>query len=62
MPLRAKPIRPISQVKVTASTNSAYCERAGILPHWMTPSDWAPRAISTSMMVTNRMQLSTAPT
>ena len=30
MPLRANPISPISQVKVTARTKSAYCARAGI--------------------------------
>ena len=33
MPLRAKPMSPMSQVKVTASTKSAYCDRSGILPH-----------------------------
>ena len=62
MPLRAKPISPISQVNVTARMNSAYCERGGIFPHWIVPSDCAPRPMTTSMIVTNTIHESTAPT
>ncbi len=62
MPLRAKPIKPISHVNVTARMKSAYCERGGILPHWMAPNDCAPRAIRTSITVTKMMQARTAPT
>src|SRR2546422_4012052 len=37
------PYTTLFRSKVTASTNSAYWERAGILPHWIAPSDRAPR-------------------
>src|SRR6266487_2641419 len=33
----------MSQVNVTARMKSAYCERGGILPHWIAPSDCAAR-------------------
>ena len=55
MPLRAKPIKPINQVKVTTSTKSAYCERAGICPQRMVPRDSAPRLIRTSITMTLTM-------
>src|SRR5205823_1760739 len=62
MPERANPMSPMSHVNVTARTNRAYCERGGILPHWIAPNDCAPRPISTSITVTNRMHPSTAST
>jgi hypothetical protein len=36
---------PMSQVKVTTSTKSAYCERSGISPQRIAPRDVAPRPI-----------------
>src|SRR6266536_506970 len=61
-PERAKPISPISHVNVTARMNSAYCERGGILPHWIAPRDWAPRPNRMSITVTPAMQARTAST
>src|SRR5690242_785348 len=62
MPERANPISPMSHVNVTARMNKAYCERGGILPHRIAPSDWAPRAIRMSIRVTKTMQERTART
>ena len=49
IPLRANPMRPMSHVNVTTSTNNAYCERSGISPQRISPRDCASRAINTSI-------------
>ncbi len=62
MPLRAKPIRPISQVNETARMISTYCERTGIWPQRMAPRVSAPRSISTSSTTTSIIAASTEST
>src|SRR4029453_275675 len=42
MPERAKPIRPISQVNVTARRMSTYCERGAIVPPRTAPGGRGP--------------------
>ena len=62
IPLRAKPMRPMSHVNVTARMKSAYCERAGIWPQRMAPRDVAPLIMNTSRTMTKKMHASTAST
>ena len=62
MPLRAKPINPMSQVKVIARTKIAYCDRSGISPQRISPLDPAPRTMNRSITVTPMMHASTATT
>ena len=62
MPERAKPIRPMSQVKVTARRISTYCERGAIVPHRISPVERAPLNIGTSMAITSTMAPITAST
>jgi hypothetical protein len=62
MPLRAKPISPISQVNVTARMKRAYCERGGICPQRISPGSRAPFSIGTSIAVTATIAKSTAST
>ena len=62
IPERAKPISPISHVKVTASRISTYCECGAMVPQRMAPVERAPLNIGTSMTITTTMAASTAPT
>ena len=62
MPERAKPIRPISHVKVTARRMSTYCERGAIVPQRIVPVERAPLNIGMSIAITTTMHRSTAPT
>ena len=62
MPERAKPISPISQVKVTASRISTYCERGAIVPHRISPVERAPLNMGTSRAMTTTMAPMTAAT
>ena len=59
---RLAQIEGVSQVNVTARIKSAYCERGGILPHWISPIDFAPRLIMTSITVALDSQLHQALT
>ncbi len=52
----------MSQVKVTARTNSAYCDRRGMWPQRISPSAVAPRSRKTSSVITTTMVVSTAST
>ena len=58
--MRAKPIRPISQVKVTARRISTYCERGAIVPQRIVPVERAPLNIGMSIAITITMQSRTA--
>jgi hypothetical protein len=62
MPERAKPIRPISQVNVTARRMSTYCERGAIVPQRIVPVERAPLNIGMSIAITTTIAPSTAMT
>src|SRR5690606_19309043 len=53
---RMYPIKAIIQVNSVASAIKAYCDRAGIFPHWIGPATFAPLSMARFKGIINRRQ------